>query len=262
MVCIEGAVFVRGDTTSVIDDRQVVKAAPERLVRVSPFALDRNETSVREMRALVEARKVEAPRSRSADSPACTYTDAPGEFEDYPVSCVSRASAVRACAARGLRLPTEAEWELAAGDGAEERRYPWGADPDVCRYAVLARGRALTEGAIDLSTVCRTRPGAPPLPWGPRPIAEGDDVTASGLRHMSGNVSEWVADAAGAYAGPCSEGPPLLVDPRCDRGELGLVLVRGGNWMLPPYRAQTVLRGTYATDDGVPEVGFRCAESM
>ena len=262
MVCVEGGVFVRGNSAAVLDDAEVVKAAPERLVRVGPFALDRTETTVREMRALVAAGKVAAPRMRSPESSACTYTEAPGDFEDYPLSCVSRRSAARACEARGLRLPTEAEWEFAAGDGAQERRYPWGADPSVCRFAILGRGRSFTEGAIDLSSICRARPDGPPLPWGPRPVTEGEDVTASGLRHMGGNLSEWVADQAGAYDGPCGAGPPLLVDPRCDEGELGLVLVRGGSWMLPPYRAQSVFRGTYRTDDGTPEVGFRCAESM
>jgi len=262
MACIEGGLFARGDSVRVIDEEITTQAIPERLVRLSPFALDRDELTVGVMRALVAAGRVERPRIRSGSSPACTYTEQAGELEEHPVNCITRDAAKRACAARGLRLPTEAEWEFAAGDRDRENRYPWGADPDPCRYAIVGRGRTDGEGALDPSSVCRAVPGAAPLAWGPRPERESDDTTALGLRHMGGNVSEWVADEVASYGGHCSDGPRVLVDPRCDVAEERGVLVRGGSWSAQPFFAETTHRGMYGDDIDSPFVGVRCAESL
>jgi formylglycine-generating enzyme required for sulfatase activity len=262
MVCVPGGLLVRGSDNLVLGEYVGLASAPERLVHLSPFALDREEMTVRTLRALVTARLTLQPVLRSADAPACTYTEAPGAFDGHPVNCISRDRAASACAAQGKRLPTEAEWEFAAGGRDEERRYPWGADPDACHYAIVGRGRESGEGAVDSSSICRRVLGAAPLPWGPRPESESDDVTLLGIRHLGGNVSEWVADSAGSYDGPCSAGPPVLVDPRCDTARTGLFVARGGTWALQPFVAQVGFRSTYADDRGHLEVGFRCAESL
>jgi len=262
MACVQGGLFARGSSIFALDETALLSPVPERLVRVTPFALDRQEMTVRQMRALVDSGLVARPVARGLSRPACTWTDAPDAFEDFPVNCIGKSNAALACSARGTRLPTEAEWEFAAGDRDEEKRYPWGADPDACRFAIVGRGRIIPEGGPDGSIACRTEADGQARPWGPRPTAEGDDITALGIRHLGGNVSEWVSDAAGSYAGPCSEGPSVLVNPRCDRGTADESVVRGGSWTLPPSYAQTSHRSTYSQQFVGPEVGFRCAESM
>ncbi len=106
--------------------------------------------------------------------------------EHQPVIHVSWHEAQAWCAWAGRRLPTEAEWELAAstqpGAGASpaaKRRYPWGdAPPDPSRANLDARaGRPADVAAFPA----------------------GD--SAWGCRQMLGNVWEWTSDAFYPYPG-------------------------------------------------------------
>ena len=45
----------------------------------------------------------------------CTWTSTPGGREDHPLTCVDWHSARSFCQFRGGDLPTEAQWEYAAG---------------------------------------------------------------------------------------------------------------------------------------------------
>lgn len=255
MVCVPGGAFVLGDPQP-LPHSSLGDSLPERLVRVSPFALDARETTVGEVRAL---RKQDPTIAAPVIAEGCTYLgdDVP-DADALPASCVLHELAAAICAKRGLRLPTEAELEWAAGNLEEESPYPWGDDDDACSYAAIARGTS------KFPSRCRaTATGM--LPAGPAPVGTLRDVTKLGIQDLGGNVSEWTSDAFAAYSDTCwtSLGPTPL-DPRCppSDGTEGTVAIRGGSWIGVPADARTAARrrGLLAQTDVA--TGFRCAVSM
>jgi sulfatase modifying factor 1 len=93
-----------------------------------------------------------------------------------PVTGVSWFEAARYCewlssqTARAYRLPTEAEWELAARGGLEQKDYPWGDTPP--------------KSLPDYATRWQT---------GPEPVARYAP-NAFGLYDVCDNVHEWCSD--------------------------------------------------------------------
>ena len=99
-----------------------------------------------------------------------------------PVVHVSWFEAEAYCRWAGRRLPSEAEWELAASGepgGERKRRYPWGDEEPTPARANLDGSRL---GVIDVSA----------LP---------DSDSGFGCRQMLGNVWEWTASAFYPYPG-------------------------------------------------------------
>jgi hypothetical protein len=118
-----------------------------------------------------------------------------------------------------VRLPTEAEWQLAASGGRSENVYPWGPE--------WLEGLANTwESRLSRTTAVGMYPHGVPKD---RPM------------DMAGNVWEWCSD-------PC--------DPKKrDRGS-GRVL-RGGSWHYDLAGARASARSAYAPDDRYDDIGFR-----
>jgi gamma-glutamyl hercynylcysteine S-oxide synthase len=100
----------------------------------------------------------------------------------HPVVCVSWWEAEAWCKWARRRLPTEAEWEMAASFDPQtggKRRFPWGDAPPSPDRANLDHRAG---GTIDV-----------------RALPAGD--SALGCRQMIGNVWEWVASTFAAYPG-------------------------------------------------------------
>lgn len=264
MACIEGGAFIQGDAKD-FGISAALSAARERLVVLRPFALERDEVTVGEVRSLVRAGVsnvtpvLPSPDPMDPDG-TCTYLGPDDASNDaLPVNCVTHQVAANICAALGRRLPTEAEWEWAAGQRDLETLYPWGSDPDVCENAIIGVGRLL-EAYFEESIPCRVEDDGTLRPWGVQPGGDPDDVTVQGIANLGGNVSEWTADAFAPYGEACHlDVPRPAVDPLCFFPSSTMV-VRGGSWNTILQHARAVTR--QRSSSWAPIVGVRCAQSM
>jgi len=102
---------------------------------------------------------------------------------DHPVVQVSWNDAKVFCAWSGTRLPTEAEWEMAARGGLEQARFPWGDELEPGgRHAMNAwQGTFPSQNTGDDGWL------------GTCPVDEYEP-NGLGLLNTSGNVWEWCAD--------------------------------------------------------------------
>ena len=181
---------------------------------------------------------------RDADKdPTQAFTARPG-MEDLPVVLVTWDGASRFCRHAGKRLPTEAEWELAAR-GAERRRFPWGDAAPRCDGVVFGRGQPRG---------CSDRPRAF-APVG----TSTQDVTASGLHDLAGNAAEWVQDQFLGPYGDCGE----CRDPVARDEGIAVTddfrIFRGGSYLGPAWLSRSTTRSRGKMTTPVAGVGFRCA---
>ncbi len=145
-----------------------------------------------------------------------------------PRRALGFAEAQEFAAAAGKRLPTRAEWMLAAG-GKKGLNFPYG---DIFRPDYAVTGRAYDDG---------------PLPCGSRP----QDRSFCGAYDMSGNVSEWVADS------------PRAERPAYGEEEEPVHEACGGNWTsIQPESASVQWVVSYSLIEQPEMVGFRCAMSV
>jgi formylglycine-generating enzyme required for sulfatase activity len=244
---------------------------PARTVRLSSFAIDKYEVTNAQYRRFVEAvratgddpfrhpdqppGKDHTPRYWRAYNPllasatyrkivpfdASTFT-----HDDKPVVGIDWFDAYAYAAWAGKRLPSEAEWELAAR-GTDGRRWPWGND--------WQWGRCNTGGekkGLDISSQGRERDGyVYPAPVGA--FAEG--VSPFGCCDMAGNVAEWCADW---YQSEYYHHAPHD-NPRGPARELGRV-VRGGSSQSGPNGVRCAKRAWYEPEFRNFTLGFRCAK--
>ena len=139
--------------------RREATTLPAQPVEVSQFWIDQYEVTNAQYAAFLAAAGG-TPPSGWADA------NAPAGQSDYPVEGVTWDQAAAFCQWAGKRLPSEAEWEVAAR-GPKGSLYPWGDDertvtlPDDRTYAV-----------------------------GQNPA----NRSAFGVYDMAGNVWEWVGD--------------------------------------------------------------------
>lgn len=260
MICIEGGAFVFGSPFhfNFISD---LSSEPERLVRLSPFAIERDEVTVGEARALIAQGAISGSPALPDPDPlgataTCSYLGPDDPTNDaLPLNCVNHEVAEQICAALGRRLPTEAQWEFVAGQRELETPYPWGYDDDVCERAIVARGR-FNEAYVEETLTCRREDDGTLGPWGYLPEGHEGDVTAQGVNNLGGNVAEWVADAFQPFSSDCyGQAGPLVVDPICTT-YVDSFAYRGSGWNGLPADAQSFIRKR--ANGQSTNIGLRC----
>ena len=215
-------------------------------VRVEPFAIARTAVTQAELAAFVDEggyRRRELwseegwlwRERMDAERPLYWRSDGAGGWErrvydrwlglelDLPAIhlCWYEADALARWA--GRRLPTEAEWELAAaGDPQRKRRHPWGEEPptpDRARLDLRGGGPLAVDG-----------------------LPAGDSL--HGVRQLTGNVWEWTSTTFEPYPGF----EPDAYEDNSRPWFGSRKVLRGGAWATRSRMVRNTLRNYFTPD--------------
>ncbi len=241
-------------------------------VCVKGFAIGKQEVTVAEFRAFVDASgyRTDAEKDTGGNS-GCYAAKPDGGFDyvsgrswrdpgfpqgdRYPVVCVSWNDALAYTqwlskqTGQRFRLPSEAEWEYAARGKAKDTAYFWGEDANAaCRYANVAdqsakkRYPAWPVFACDDGFVYTAPVGS----FQANPL---------GLVDILGNVWEWTCSG---YDKEYGGEETRCVDASADARRV----LRGGSWYNEPRLVRSADRDWYTADTRDYGVGFRLAQDL
>jgi sulfatase modifying factor 1 len=221
-------------------------------VFVPAFQIDATEVTRAQYKRFLDATGYRPPfvdEDWAEDGWSWTDTDFPEGTGDHPVVLVSYYDAEEFCLWAGKRLPTEAEWQLAAlGPASDERVFPWGKTYDGAK---LNHGKMEEPNFDDSDGYYNTSPVGV-YPSG-RSVYGADDMFGNAWEFTSdARVDGWSlysfgAEQDGRPSSPRAPGPALYV------------AVRGGAYFFDfrpnPYGER---------NEFLPELrrktsGFRCA---
>jgi formylglycine-generating enzyme required for sulfatase activity len=240
MIYVPGGIFRLGDNDGESDE------SPSHIVKLDPFFIDETEATNGQYDYCVDEGVCDPPSRPGATFHRAYYGDP--AFDDYPVIFVNWFNARDYCAWRGARLPSEAEWERAAGFDpvqAIKYRYPWGEafDGTVANFCDTNcpqsdKNIEFDDGHNDTAPVATFPDGASPF----------------GLYDMAGNVMEWVSDWY----------DPRYYEESTDTNPLGPLegefkSLRGGSWLSSENEVRTSGRSSYLPSVSRANLGFRCA---
>ena len=200
---------------------------PLERVKVSDFSIAETEVTNAQYAEFVKATNYPAP-------PYWKNGEIPKGEENFPVTNVSYQDALVFCdwlekkIILPVRLPTEAEWELAAR-GAGGNKYPWGSEWN--KQAVLSKENGGKIYAVKSFPLNRSPFGA---------------------FDMAGNVWEWTQDTVGKNENVTDQAVKEAL-------EKGLVLrvVKGGSSLIPAAQISAQARYEIPENAKAPSVGFR-----
>ncbi len=164
----------------------------------------------------------------------------------HPVVHVAFADAEAFAAWEGKTLPSEAEWELAARGGLEEKAYAWGEEflPGDKHMANTWQGEFPWQNLLEDGYAGTSPAGSFP-------------PNGYGLYDMTGNTWEWTCsepDADGAAARPCCV-------PSEPGGQIPRRVIKGGSHLCAPsycLRYRPAARQFEEIDTSTTHIGFRC----
>ncbi len=244
----DGMIFVSGGTYRIGDDVPHAAAdAALRDVSVAPFRIDRHEVTNRQFAAFVDATGWVTTAEREGGG--WVYRGGESDWRwvrgadwrhplgagssietaaDHPVVLVSWHDARAYAEWAGKRLPTAAEWEVAARAGIPAGTSPPSPSPDANFWqGVWPAKNRMEDGYFYTAPVGSFEP------------------SPTGLYDMIGNVWEWTADPY--------------------EGSTTLRVAKGGSWFCSPNYCSAYrpgFRGKSPADRGFNNVGFRCAADV
>jgi len=155
------------------------------------------------------------------------------EYPDHPVCGVSYFDALAYAKWAGKRLPTEAEWEVAARGGLKGNAYPWGNDivPEKSNYNKSGINSTTKKGSYSPNDY--------------------------GIYDISGNVWEWVMDF---YDYSYYKSSPVNNPKGPEKGKFRVI--RGGSWHSGPGCTGVYYRNALPQGWVDFAVGFRCVKDV
>jgi iron(II)-dependent oxidoreductase len=212
-------------TVAVPAGSYTVHVAPDagpKTVELNAFVIDRYEATVGQYRLCYERGVCPWPATPASATRARYLLDL--AFAEFPMVHIDHNSAERFCGFQGKRLPTAAEWEVAAAYAPASRRmyrFPWGDE------FVVQRANSVLANIGDTVQVGSYQPA------GDSPL---------GISDLAGNVAEWTST-------------PLLVE------GVTHYLVRGGSFVSEPGALRTTAVESLAAQTVASWLGVRCAST-
>ncbi len=247
LVSVKPDAFMRGGNLPPQANWEVDERPEHRVTRTRGYHLGKYEVTRGQFAAFVKAKAYKTDAEREGNSwgrgtngewsaVAGLTWQTPNfpQTDEHPVICVSWNDAKAFCdwaskkTGRGVRLPTEAEWEFACRAGTKTG---WSFGDDEGRVSDYAW--TYQNGEFQTHPVGQKKPN----PWG--------------FFDLHGNVCEWCQDWAGPYGAEA-------VDPAGPSSGTHRLL-RGGRWDANPYFSRSSTRGMDAPSARNTYSGFRIA---
>jgi len=212
---------------------------PKHMVNLKPYYIDKHLITNRQYCKFLNRKRMEGSEEKwiYINDSECRIEKLRGRYrvetgyDDHPVACVTWYGAKAYAEWSEKRLPSEAEWEVAAR-GVERREYPWGNEWNPKKCANRCYG-----GCGSLMPV-----GS--FPHGISPFKVED---------MAGNVWEWCEDWLNAYPGSNYTNENFGTEYK---------VVRGGAWFLDnPLHFRSSFRRWYKPTFRYYFLGFRCCKN-